>query len=143
MPPLFIRAISAPTDSRIASAMRLPIAASPLRTVARRLSSSVAVRPITISSSRDSSAANPSGRFGLDIRRIDDAEVRLPFDVPPALALARLDGKVDGGEIVALGERFHEHRAAVELDRQIMIVTGEYQLEITAVEERAVGGTSG
>ena len=46
MPPPFITAASAWLDARMASAIRLPMAASCVRTVPTRLSSSTAVVPI-------------------------------------------------------------------------------------------------
>jgi hypothetical protein len=55
MPPPLVSATSAPVAARTASAMRLPIAASPVPTVIERLSSSVAVDPISTSSSFESS----------------------------------------------------------------------------------------
>src|SRR5262245_58389454 len=51
MPPPFVTAASARVDARIASATRLPIAASRVRTVAVRLSSATAVVPSAASSS--------------------------------------------------------------------------------------------
>ena len=85
------------------------------------------VRPITTSSSQESSASNPVDegcdlRVGLDRGGIDDAEIRPPRDAHLAVALGGLDGEVDRRDIFALRERFRQHGAAVELEHQIVVV---------------------
>src|SRR5262245_31209617 len=143
MPPPFVTAASARVDARIASATRLPMAASRVRTVAVRLSSATAVVPSAALSSLLSSpsylattaATSGSGRHR---RRIDDAKLRPPRHAAAAVLLLDVDGDVDGGDIVGVVARFHHGVAAVEFDEEIVIVAAEDEIDRAGLENRVV-----
>ena len=58
-------------------------------------------------------------------RGVDHAELRPPFDVAPVALLLRLDVQVDDRDIVRVVGRLDHQRAAVELDEEIVVVTGQ------------------
>ena len=112
-------------DARMASVIRLPIAASRVRTVVLRLSSSTAVVPSGASSSLPSSCSQLGDRrrhlpVGRDRRGVDDAELRPPGGHAAAALLRHLDRHVDRRHVVRVVVRFDDGVAAVVLDEQVV-----------------------
>src|SRR5262249_41299574 len=143
MPPPFVTATSAWVDARIASATRLPMAASRVRTVAVRLSRATAGVPSAAASSLLSSPSYqapttpPSGSggpLGGSVmrhcgRQVTPGRAAYLFDV---------DGDVNRGDVVGVVARFHHGVAAVEFDEEIVIVAAEHEIDRTGVENRVV-----
>ena len=134
MPPPFTIATSACAKSRSASAMRLPIAASRVRTVALRLSSSVVVVPSGTSSSRlntCSKSPTTAGHFriGCNRRGVDDAELRPPGHRAIAVLDLHVDRDIDDGDVLRVVARFDDRVAAVVVDEKIVVVPGQDQVD--------------
>src|SRR5438876_4314704 len=143
MPPPFVTAASAWVDARIASATRLPIAASRVRTVAVRLSSATAVVPSASSSSLPSSpsyfattAATSGSGFTVAVSMMRNCGHQV--HAAAAVLLLDVDGDVDCGDIVGVVARFRHGVAAVEFDEEIVIVTAEHEIDRACLENRVV-----
>src|SRR5262252_11202999 len=139
MAPALITATSVWADHRIASAMRLPMAASRVRTVAARLSSSIAVVPIGASSPLFSSSSNfatiaATSGSGAAIA-VDNAELRPPPYATPSGLFTDIDDDVDRGDIVGVVARLYHGGAAAILDEQIVGVASEKEIDCAAAKD--------
>ena len=119
--------------ARIASANRLPIAASRVRTVAVEESSATAVVQIAsviLSSSAASKRATAAATSGSGVTRrgIDHAELRPPRRDALAAVLAHRDRDVDAGDVMRVVAGLDQRALAVVIDEQVVRVAGEQQV---------------
>src|SRR5215813_7441820 len=139
MLPALITATSVCADHRIASAMRLPMAASRVRTVAARLSSSTAVVPIGASSCLFSSSSNfattaATSGSGVTIAVSMTRNCGHHLRRRPPLS-SNIDDDVDRGDIVGVVARLYHGGAAAILDEQIVGVASEKEIDCAAAKD--------
>jgi hypothetical protein len=115
MPPPFMMATSAWPRARIASAIRLPIAAE------RHVHFAVQQAFEARHRSRDL-------RIGRHGRGIDDAELRPPRNLALVALLLDLEVEVDDRHVMRVVGRLDHQRAAVEIDEQVVGVSGQDQV---------------
>ena len=134
MPPPLVIAASAWVEARMASAIRSPIAASRVRTVAVRLSSSTAVVPIGWSSARLSNCSYPAttaatSGSGVTVAVSMIAKFRPPGRHAAAVLDLHVDLDVDRGHVMRVIARLDERVAAVIVDEEIVGVPGQHEID--------------